>query len=105
MDLGGWVSLLVCAGALGSLAYFTWTMLSVDRHNQRPFRPVWIVLLAGGMDETDRRGGPDGGGGGGGGDDRPPRVPPRAPRDGVSRRQRHGHLRRPPQRTSTKRAV
>ena len=101
MDLGSWVSLVVCAGALGSLVCFVWIMLFGGSHDQRSFRPVWIVLLAGGMDETDRRGGPDDGGG----DDRPPRVPPRAPRDGVSRCPRRGHLRRSPQTASLKRTV
>lgn len=72
MDAGDWVSLLTCAGALGSLPFFVRAALR-GGDEDRPFRPVWLVLLAGGTAKPDRPDDSDGGGGG----HRPPRVPPR----------------------------
>lgn len=84
MDLGDWVSLLICAGGLGGLAYLVWMTLG-DSPDRQSSRPVWIVLLAGGTDGTGRQDGPDDGDGDGGPDDgRPPRVPYRAPGFGIS---------------------
>lgn len=105
MNLGDWVSLLLCAAALGSLAYFVWTVHG-DSRDQQSFRPVWIVLLDGGTDGADRQDGPDNGGpDDGGGDGRPPRVPPRVPGYGVRGHPHRGHRRGAPQTTSTKRTV
>ncbi len=62
MDAGDWVSLLTCAGALGSLPFFVRAALR-GGDEDRPFRPVWLVLLAGGTAKPDRPDDSDGGGG------------------------------------------
>lgn len=72
MDAGDWISLLTCAGALGGFAFFIRLALGSGNEEQ-PFRPVWLVLLAGGTARPDRPDNFDGGGG----VHRPPRVPPR----------------------------
>lgn len=72
MDAGDWISLLTCAGALGSFAFFIRVALG-DGNEEHPFRPVWLVLLAGGTARPDRPDDSDSGGD----VDRPPRVPPR----------------------------
>lgn len=72
MDVGDWISLLTCAGALGGFAFFIRVALRSE-NEEHPFRPVWLVLLAGGTVRPDRPDDSDGGGG----VHRPPRVPPR----------------------------
>lgn len=75
MEAGVWVSLLIGAGVLGSIAFFVWATLRTGQ-DIPPFRPVWIVLLDGGIDGPDRPDGSDGGEDG----HRPPS--PRAPSRG-----------------------
>jgi hypothetical protein len=79
--------LLIGTGVLASLACFVRMALRTG-HDEWAFRPVWLVLLAGGTDGTGRSDGPDGGGGG----NRPPRVPPRS---GRSKRPCRERRRRP----------
>jgi hypothetical protein len=90
MDVGGWISLLIGAGVLGSLACFVRMALRAGP-DEWPFRPVWIVLLEGGTGGRDR---PDDSHGGGD-SRRPPRVPPRGGASGRPCRERR---RRPSQR-------
>lgn len=83
MNTGDWISLVTCVGALGSFVFFVRAALR-DGNEDHPFRPVWLVLLAGGTARPDRLDDSDGGGGG----HRPPRVPPQDHVSGCPRRER-----------------
>lgn len=77
MDVGDWISLLACVGALGSFVFFVRAALR-DGNQGHPFQPVWLVLLTGGTASPDRPGDSEAGGDG----HRSPWVPPREPTSG-----------------------
>lgn len=93
MDAGAWVSLLTCVGALGGLSFIVRPALRA-RDEDPMFRPVWLVLLAGGAegrrpddaDDGDWRRWPTS----------PPRIPPRG---GTSDEYGWRHTRRSIQKT------
>jgi len=88
MDAEGWLSLLMGAGVLGSLALCVWIALQPEQDVR--FQPVWLVLLEGGIDGRDPPDDSDGGGG------RWPPAPPRVPPHGHASGRAGGEYRRGP---------
>ena len=59
MTVGAWIMLvLIGAGILGALVYSV-VFVPESVRNNLPTRPVWMVLLAGGIDGRDRSDDPD----------------------------------------------